>query len=303
MWAIKTVNLVKKFKDLAAVNGVNLEIEERECFGLLGPNGAGKTSLIRMITAVSPTTSGEVLVLGQDLKTHDRQVKAILGVVPQHDNLDPELSVMQNLLTFSRYYDIPKKEARQRCVEVLSLFELANKQKSRIRELSGGMKRRLLTARALINQPEILILDEPTVGLDPQSRHLVWNKLRELKAQGVTQLLCTQNMEEAAELCDRVAIMYQGNIVSLDSPQKLVENIAGSEIWEIEIRPEEKNRLMAELSARRYNFDADEQKIQVFNMDSDQFIHELGLSPYQVKHRPATLEDVFFKITGRSLKE
>ncbi len=220
MWAINTINLVKKFKDLTAVDGVNLEIAEKECFGLLGPNGAGKTSLIRMITAASPSTSGEIYILGQDLKNNARRIKAILGVVPQSDNLDPDLSVSQNLLTFSRYFGIPKKEARRRCAEVLKLFELESKSKSHIRELSGGMKRRLLISRALINEPKIIILDEPTVGLDPQSRHLVWNKLRELKSQGVTQLLCTQNMEEAAELCDRVAIMYQGKIVSLDTPQK-----------------------------------------------------------------------------------
>jgi len=208
MLIIKAHNLIKKFKDLLAVDGVDLEVEEGECFGLLGPNGAGKTSLIRMITAVSPPTGGEIEVLGHDLKTHSRQVKAALGVVPQLDNLDPDFTVIQNLMAFARYFDIPKNEARRRSMEVLSLFELDNKRNSHIRELSGGMKRRLLIARGLINLPKIVVLDEPTIGLDPQGKHLVWRKLTELKSQGVSQLLCTQNMEEAAVLCDRVAIMY-----------------------------------------------------------------------------------------------
>jgi lipooligosaccharide transport system ATP-binding protein len=303
MWAINTINLVKKFKDLTAVDGVNLEISERECFGLLGPNGAGKTSLIRMITAVSPPTSGEIQVLGQDLKVHARRIKAILGVVPQNDNLDPDLSVIQNLLTFSRYFDLPSKEARQRSMEVLKLFELESKLKSKIRELSGGMKRRLLIARALINQPKIIILDEPTVGLDPQSRHLVWNKLRELKSQGVTQLLCTQNMEEAAELCDRIAIMYQGKIVNLDTPQKLVMNHIGKELWQIDFRQEEKDSLVQALKARGYDFEADGHRIQLFHIVSNDFYRELNILPDRVSHRPATLEDVFFKLTGRSLNE
>jgi len=194
MAIIVTRNLSKKFKDLLAVDKVDLEVEEGECFGLLGPNGAGKTSLIRMITAVSPPLSGDIWVDGMDVRRHPRQVKAVLGVVPQMDNLDEDLTVLQNLTTFARYFGITKAEANARGRELLRLFRLEEKTGSKIKELSGGMKRLLLIARGLINQPRIAILDEPTVGLDPQTRHLVWQQLRELRARGVTQLLCTQNM-------------------------------------------------------------------------------------------------------------
>ena len=228
MNVIKTQNLTKSFKDLLAVDNVNLEVEEGECFGLLGPNGAGKTSLVRMIIAASPPTKGDIWVLGKDLKTHSRQVKAVLGVVPQLDNLDPDLTVFQNLMAFARYFNIPKDEARRRSTEILRLFELQNRCNSKIKELSGGMKRRLLIARGLINMPRILVLDEPTIGLDPQAKYLVWHKLIELKSQGVTELLCTQNMEEATALCDRVAIMHQGKILSLDAPRKLISNLVAS---------------------------------------------------------------------------
>jgi lipooligosaccharide transport system ATP-binding protein len=303
MWAIKTENLSKKFKELTAVDGVNLEIAEKECFGLLGPNGAGKTSLIRMLIAASPPTSGNIWILGKELKKFARQVKAVLGVVPQNDNLDPDLPVLQNLLTYSRFFDIPHVEALKRSNEVLNLFELDSKLRSQIKELSGGMKRRLLIARGLINQPQILILDEPTVGLDPQSRHLVWHKLRELKNQGVTQLLCTQNMEEAAALCDRVAIMYQGRVVSVGAPAKLIADHIGSELWEIEILPEEREELTRSLKLGGYDFEADGRRIQLFHVKSDKFVQDLAISPYRIKHRTATLEDVFFKLTGRTLNE
>jgi lipooligosaccharide transport system ATP-binding protein len=219
MAIVKTANLTKKFKELVAVDNVSLEVEEGECFGLLGPNGAGKTSLIRMITAVSPPSEGDIWVDGNDLAKYPRQVKAILGVVPQLDNLDPDLNVLQNLLTFARYFAIPRGEAYRRSLEILNLVQLEDKLNSRINELSGGMKRRLLIGRGLINLPKILILDEPSIGLDPQAKHMVWQKLKELKSQGITQLLCTQNMEEAARLCDRVAVMHQGRVMVIGTPQ------------------------------------------------------------------------------------
>ena len=235
MTAIETEDLSKSYRDLLAVENVNLEVAEGECFGLLGPNGAGKTTLIRMITAVSPPTRGNIRVLGMDLRTHPREVKAILGVVPQMDNLDPDLTVIQNLLTFARYFDIPRNEAHRRSTDVLNLFELKSKANSDIRELSGGMKRRLLLARALINEPRLLILDEPTIWLDPQAKYLVWRKLTELKSQGVTQLLCTQNMDEAATLCNRVAIMHQGKILAIGIPQQLITRHVGNEVWELSL--------------------------------------------------------------------
>jgi len=303
MAIIKTKNLTKKFKDLLAVDTVNLEVKEGECFGLLGPNGAGKTSLIRMITAVSPPTTGDIWVQGNNLRTHSRQVKAILGVVPQLDNLDEDLTVFQNLMTFARYFGIPKNEARRRSMEILSLFELQNKCNSRIRQLSGGMKRRLLLARGLINMPKIMVLDEPTLGLDPQAKYLVWHKLTELKSQGVTQLLCTQNMEEASVLCDRVAIMHQGKILSLDTPQKLISRYVGNEVWEIGLNPEERDRTVKELERRGLDFEDVGSKIHVFHIEAEESISGLVSSLGRLRRRPATLEDVFFRLTGRSLVE
>ncbi len=303
MIVIKTKNLTKKFKDLLAVDNVDLEIKESECFGLLGPNGAGKTSLVRMIIAASPPTRGDIWVQGNDLRTHSRQMKAILGVVPQLDNLDPDLTVLQNLLTFARYFDIPKAEAHRRSTEFLSLFELENRCNSRIRELSGGMKRRLLLARSLINLPKIMVLDEPTIGLDPQAKYLVWRKLTELKSQGVTQLLCTQNMEEATVLCDRVAIMHQGKIMSLDTPRELISRYVGDEVWEIEVSSEERDKTVKELKSRGFDFEDVTGKIHIFHVEADEARRGLLPFPERLRRRPSTLEDVFFRLTGRSLAE
>jgi lipooligosaccharide transport system ATP-binding protein len=297
MSIIKTANLTKKFKELVAVDNVSLEIEEGECFGLLGPNGAGKTSLIRMITAVSPPTHGDIWVTGKDLAKYPREVKAILGVIPQIDNLDPDLKVLQNLLTFARYFAIPRDEAYRRSLEILNSVQLEDKLNSRIQELSGGMKRRLLIGRGLINMPRILILDEPSIGLDPQAKHMVWQKLKELKSQGITQLLCTQNMEEAARLCDRVAIMHLGRILVIDAPQALVSRYVGSQIWEIELDSAERDKIINELESRRLDFEEVAGIIQVFHVDNRPIEGLPG------RARAATLEDVFFKLTGRSLVE
>ena len=303
MVTIKTRNLTKKFKNLLAVDGVDLEVGEGECFGLLGPNGAGKTSLVRMITAVSPPTKGDIWVLGKDLRAHSRQVKAVLGVVPQLDNLDPDLTVLRNLMTFARYFDIPKDEAYRRSMEVLNLFELENKRDNHIRELSGGMKRRLLLARGLLNMPRILVLDEPTIGLDPQAKYLVWHKLTELKSQGVTQLLSTQNMEEATVLCDRVAIMHQGRILRIDAPRELIVRYAGSEVWEIEVNSGKREQIVRQLEDRGLDFEDADGKIHVFHADAEQFSGGAVDFRDRLTRRPATLEDVFFRLTGRSLTE
>jgi lipooligosaccharide transport system ATP-binding protein len=297
MAIIKTSNLTKKFKELVAVDNINLEIEEGECFGLLGPNGAGKTSLIRMITAVSPITYGDIWVAGKDLKRYPREVKAILGVVPQIDNLDEDLTVIQNLRTFARYFAIPKDEAFRRSLEILRSMQLEEKRDNKIDELSGGMKRRLLIGRGLVNAPEILILDEPSIGLDPQARYMVWQKLRELKAQGVTQLLCTQNMEEAARLCDRVAIIHQGRIIDTDTPQSLVSRYMGQQVWEIDLVSTERDTIISELESRQLEFEEFSGIIHVFPTDDSPLEGIPGVA------RAATLEDVFFKLTGRLLVE
>jgi len=297
MAIIKTSHLIKKFKKLIAVDDVNLEIEEGECFGLLGPNGAGKTTLIRMITAVSPSTAGEIWVDGLDIKKHPREIKARLGVVPQVDNLDEDLNVIQNLRTFARYFAIPAKEANRRSLEILKSIQLEEKMKSKIDELSGGMKRRLLIGRGLINNPKILILDEPSIGLDPQARHMVWRKLKELKAQGVTQLLCTQNMEEAAFLCRRVAVMHQGRIITIGNPVELVARYIGERIWEIEFESSGRDGLVDELKRRKLEFEEAADVLYVFNFRDGQVDGLPG------RMRSATLEDVFFKLTGRSLLE
>ncbi len=297
MSIIKTSHLTKKFKKLVAVDNVDLEIEEAECFGLLGPNGAGKTTLIRMITAVSPPTAGDIWVDGLELEKYPRRVKAILGVVPQIDNLDEDLNVIQNLRTFARYFAIPGREANRRSLEILKSIQLEDKMKSKIDELSGGMKRRLLIGRGLINNPRILILDEPSIGLDPQARHVVWRKLKELKAQGVTQLLCTQNMEEAAFLCKRVAVMHQGRIIVIGNPSELVSRYIGDRIWEIEFEREERDGIVAELKRRKLEYEEAADVFYIFKYGDGQVDGLKG------RVRPASLEDVFFKLTGRSLLE
>ena len=303
MTAIKTKNLTKRFGDLLAVDDLTLEVEEGECFGLLGPNGAGKTSLIRMITAVSPPTKGDIWIQGNNLKTHSRRMKAILGVVPQQDNLDPDLTVFQNLMTFARYFDIPRSEAHRRSTEILDLFVLNSKRDSKIDELSGGMKRRLLIARGLINKPKILILDEPTIGLDPQAKYLVWRQLTELKSQGVTNLLCTQNMEEASALCDRVAIMYQGRILATNTPQELIAEYIGNEMWEIEVNPEDRDKAIRDLGSQGLDFEDVGDRIRVFHADTNESVKRLVDSARSSSHRLTNLEDVFLKLTGRSLSE
>ncbi len=303
MSVIKTRNLTKKFKDLVAVDNLDLDIEEGEIFALLGPNGAGKTTLVRMITAVSPPTSGGIWILDKDLSRYPRQIKARFGVIPQLDNLDPELTVIHNLTTFARYFDIPRDEARRRSLDVLHLFKLEAKTNSKIKELSGGMRRRLLLARSLINTPRIIILDEPTIGLDPQSKYLVWQKLKELRQQGVTQLLSTQNMDEATALSDRVAVMHQGRILALGTPGELVERHVGRKILEIQIRDGEREAILSEMASRRLDYEDAAGIIQVFHSDADRLARELGGFSWNLWSRLATLEDVFFRLTGRALVE
>ncbi len=301
--AIQTRDIVKRYGDFDAVAGVDLTVSFGECFGLLGPNGAGKTTLVKMVTAVLPITSGEAIVAGMHTRQHPRQIKALIGMVPQEENLDPDFTILKNLMVFSRYFDIPSAEAKKRAMANLEFFELAGRRDAKIRELSGGMKRRLLIARALINQPRILVLDEPTVGLDPQTKHLVWQRLNSLKQQGKTLLLTTQNMEEAAVLCDRLAIMDEGRIVAQGTPQELISQYGGTRIIEARVSADRRTVLEAELKAREVFWQGIGDILYIFQSDGIEFSDEMKDKMVIVSQRMPTLEDVFLRITGRSLEQ
>ncbi|ACZ61510.1 ABC transporter ATP-binding protein [Dehalococcoides mccartyi] len=301
--AIKVSNLVKRYKDCTALDGLSLEIKQGECFGLLGPNGAGKTTLVRILTSLTPSDSGTVEVMGLDLAHHLRQIKAMFGVIPQLDNLDSELSVTENLVTFARFFDIKPADARRKASEILHLFKLEQKANSEVKALSGGMRRRLLLARGLMNNPSIIILDEPSVGLDPQSKYLVWQKLKEFKACGITQLLTTQNMDEAAVLCDRIAIMHQGKVLDMDTPKGLVDRHVGQCLIEIEVRQGEHEAITAECIRRGLDFEDSGLIIQVFRCGEDNLLDELKAFGWNVWQRIGTLEDVFLRLTGKGLVE
>lgn len=297
--------LVKRYGSFTAVDGISFSVRAGECFGFLGPNGAGKTTTIRMISCVSPVTAGGLTVDGMDVQREPRRIKATLGVVPQDDNLDPDLTVRQNLLVYSRYFDLPREVAEERIGESLALFQLMEKQNERIDSLSSGMKRRLTIARGLINAPRILVLDEPTTGLDPQARHLVWQKLRFLRSQGVTMLLTTHYMEEAAHLCDRVVIMYKGRIMAEGTPDELVNRFAGREVVEVHLGPEERRDVLQRLEGRAgLTVEEVEDILYVYVRGSDGLdVASLNVEADKVVYRRANLEDVFLQLTGRGLVE
>jgi len=228
MITVSAIKLTKDYKSLRAVDNISFEISAGECFGFLGPNGAGKTTVMRMIYCFLPVTSGELKVLGLNVEEHPSEIKARIGVMPQDNNLDPDLSVFENLIVYARYFDIPKKVSSGLAWDLLDFVELREKANVNIKDLSGGMRQRLILARSLINKPDILILDEPTTGLDPHSRHAVWDKMDHLKSKGTTLILTTHYMEEAEKLCDRVAIMDLGKIVAIDSPINLIEIHGGN---------------------------------------------------------------------------
>lgn len=302
MSIIRARGLTKRFGDLVAVAGIDLDIQEGECFGFLGPNGAGKTSTIRMIYGASPVTAGEVWVNGKDVRRCPREIKAAVGVVPQENNLDPDLSVIQNLLVYARYFSIPGAIARDRAREVLELLQLWDRQDSHTESLSSGMKRRLVIARGLINQPKVLILDEPTTGLDPQARHMVWQKLRQLKSQGVTLILTTHYMEEASHLCDRLAILDKGSVLVTGTPSEVISQYVGEEVLELAPRPEGKEAIVSWLEQHGLETELVEDMIYVFGRDSSGLPQPPGVFDKVVRRR-ATLEDVFLRLTGRALRE
>jgi lipooligosaccharide transport system ATP-binding protein len=302
--AIVAKDLTKKYGDFIAVDGISFEIQEGECFGFLGPNGAGKTTTIRMIHCVSPITSGTVTVMGKASNIDNREIKLVTGVIPQEINLDPDLTVYENLMVFAKFFDIPRAEAKIRVAELLNFVELENKRNSKIDELSTGMKRRLLVARALLNKPKLIIADEPTTGLDPQARHLIWERLRSLKSLGTTLLLTTQYMEEAEQLCDRLVIMYQGRILKQGSPRKLVSDEIGNEVIEIRIAKEEDEKLIAQMADLSCGHERVGDTLYFYCRDGHEVMKKIvDFNLPNVLNRPATLEDVFLKLTGRSLIE
>jgi lipooligosaccharide transport system ATP-binding protein len=299
---VEAVNLRKHFGKFVAVDGISFTVDKGLCFGILGPNGAGKTSTIRMIYGASPVTSGDLFVFGLDVKTSASAIKARIGVCQQENTLDPDLTVMQNFEVFSRYFDIDRKTARKRALELLKFLALEQRQNSRATELSGGMIRRLIIARALINRPELIILDEPTTGLDPQSRHQVWERLETLKAQGITILLTTHYMDEAARLCDQLLIMDNGKILAQGSPQSLVSDYAGSYIIEV-TAPEDDMRKFARTQGM--HLEDLGHRLVMYTQDGPALYQDIchRFSSEGCILRTATLEDVFLQLTGRELKE
>ena len=302
---IRAEGLSKRYNDLVAVDGIDFQIHQGECFGFLGPNGAGKTSTMKMISCVSPVTSGELNVLGMDVRRRPRDVKRELGVVSQADSLDPDLKVIQNLLSFGRYFDLKRVVSMERALEGLELFQLHEKAFDMPDHLSGGMRRRLLIARALMNDPRILVLDEPTTGLDPQARLLVWDKLSLLKARGITMLLTTHYMDEAAYLCDRLVVMDRGKILSSGSPDELIMSHIGDTVLEVRVRHAEKAALMSRLDAPELNARVEDRadSVLIYPQNGVADLNSLDLSGYQITRRRGNLEDVFLRLTGRSLRE
>jgi len=300
---IKARGLTKKFGGLIAVDHVDFEVCKAECVGFLGPNGAGKTTTVRMIYCFLPITEGKLTVSEMDASIQPREIKKVVGVAPQEDNIDPDFTVMQNLTVYARYFDLPKEEAEKRAAEQLKFFQLQEKRDVDIAELSGGMKRRLILARALLNEPQILLLDEPTTGLDPQARHLVWDEIRALKKQGVTIIITTHYMDEAAELCDRIFIMDNGTIIEEGKPSELVKKHVGSDVLEFDWDEKLVEVLKTELPDSL--LETFGERVHVFTSQShgvfERFIEKHQAS--NVTIRNANLEDVFLKLTGRKLKE
>jgi len=299
---IDAEHLKKAYGDLLAVDDVSFQVMPGECFGILGPNGAGKTSIIRMIYGFSPMTGGNLKVFGLGSVEHMRAIKARLGVCQQENSLDPDLTVRQNLEVFARYFNIPSRVARERTEKLLHFMALEHRRDDRALDLSGGMMRRLVIARALINEPELLILDEPTTGLDPQSRHQVWERLEELRDKGLSILLTTHYMDEASRLCDRVVIMDHGRILVQGEPVELIRNQIGRDIIEV---PAPSAELRDYIQSRRLRHEDLGHRMIIYVEDGNNLFREI--SNYCGKEgclmRVATLEDVFLKLTGRELRE
>ena len=294
--------LVKRFGDLVAVDGIDLDVRQGEAFGFLGPNGAGKSSTMRMIGCVSPVSAGTLRILGRDPGADGPQIRARLGVVPQQDTLDLELTVRENVLIYGRYFGLTRRELRPKIDELLDFVQLTDRAGDKVEPLSGGMKRRLTIARSLVNDPELLLLDEPTTGLDPQARHVVWDRLFRLKQRGVTLVLTTHYMDEAEQLCDRLVVMDHGRIVAEGSPRQLIERYSTREVVEIRFEGERPETLALDAVGERVEELPD--RVLVYTDDGDATaaaLAERNLPPHATLIRRSTLEDVFLHLTGRTL--
>jgi lipooligosaccharide transport system ATP-binding protein len=301
-YVVEAENLTKHFNHFTAVNGINLKILPGECFGILGPNGAGKTTTIRMVYGFSPMTDGTLKVFGLDICRHWRRIKASIGVCQQENSLDPDLTVLQNLEVFAHYFDIPRKVARERANELLAFFALEHRQGAQVSELSGGMMRRLVLARALINNPDLLILDEPTTGLDPQSRHQVWDRLEDLRKKGMSILLTTHYMEEASQLCDRLVIIDHGLILVEGKPEDLIAYHVGRDVIEIN---EPSQDLRSFVRSQDLEYEDLGHRLMIYCEDRGELYEKItrDFCREGCLMRMATLEDVFLKLTGRELRE
>jgi lipooligosaccharide transport system ATP-binding protein len=298
--------LTKRFGDFTAVDGIDFDVARGESFGFLGPNGAGKTSTMRMIGCVSPVTAGTLSVLGMDPDSDGSRIRARLGVVPQQDTLDMELTVEENLVIYGRYFDLSYREARRRAAELLEFVQLNERARDQVEPLSGGMKRRLTIARGLINEPEAMLLDEPTTGLDPQARHLVWERLYRLKQQGVTLILTTHYMDEAEQLCDRLVVMDKARIVAEGSPRALIEAHSSREVLELRFEALHSPDLDGRLDGLVERIEQLPDRLLLYTSDGEaaaEAVHRLGWRPASQLVRRSSLEDVFLRLTGRSLIE
>jgi len=304
---VRAKALTKRFDDQLAVDGVDFGVRRGEVFGFLGPNGAGKTTIMRMIACVSPISDGRLSVLGKDPRHDGPAIRGRLGIVPQEDNLDTELTVWDNLVVYGRYFGLPLAVIRERAAELLAFARLDERRDSRVDPLSGGMKRRLTIARALINRPDLVLLDEPTTGLDPQARHLLWERLYRLKRDGVTLVLTTHYMDEAEQLCDRLVIMDEGRIVAEGSPRQLIERYSTREVVELRFAIHvEQDELLPSLAGLGERIEPLGDRVLIYTEHGDETaarLSALGIHPDSVLVRRSSLEDVFLLLTGRTLDE
>ena len=303
---IRAKNLTKNYKDFVAVDGIDFEVKRGESFGLLGPNGAGKSTTMKMISSVSQRTDGELTILGKEPNTHGPEIRAHLGVVPQKDLLDRELKAWENLFTYGRYFGLSRKFLKQKVEDLLEFAQLTEKRNSKADDLSGGMQRRLAIARGLVNEPEILMLDEPTTGLDPQARHILWDRLFRLKEQGVTLVITTHYMDEAEQLCDRLIVMDKGKIMAEGSPSALIKEYSYKEVVEVRFGTDKNEKFAPQLEELADRIEVLPDRILLYTEKGEELLTKIvdaGLHPMTSLVRRSSLEDVFLRLTGRSLVE